>query len=202
MVANWGRLATAAKAAGLKGMQFDAEVYHGEQLFVYGRHMKRSRRAYEARIEEVGARVMREVNKHYPDMVLLLLSGAHRRLADDGRPVPRRDAVRGQARVRGRLVDGYEKRLRIPGRGPVPGRGGRGMTRHAVAQSYYRPQYRQHVQAGFAVWPCNWHGKPPKHRPFDTVDFSNNHYTPDELAYTIQWRSRTPTNTFGCGPNR
>jgi len=83
------------------------------------------------------------------------------------------------------MVDGYESSYGF--RDAAQFAAGRTrITRHAVAQSYYGRQYRQHVQAGFAVWPCNWHGKPPQRRPFDPADFCNNHYTPDELAYTTQ----------------
>jgi hypothetical protein len=183
MAGKWGLLAKAAKEAGLKGLKFDAEGYQGDDLFVYGRDNLKSKRAYAARMEEVGARVMREINRHYPDMVLLLYLG--HTASWQNMTAPFLDGMLSEALPGFVMVDGYEDAYGFRSKGQFK-EGRRHMKERAFRESHFRPQFGKHVQAGFAVWPCNWQGKPPDRISFNTHDFELNYYTPDELAYTTQ----------------
>lgn len=54
--------------------------------------------------------------------------------------------------------------------------------------SAYPDRYQRHVQAGFAVWPDNWSGPPPRgRRSFNVSNVEDNYYTPAELAYATHW---------------
>lgn len=47
-------------------------------------------------------------------------------------------------------------------------------------------RFAKHVQAGFVVWPDNWHGDPGyKRTSFRCDDLNANYYTPAELAYAL-----------------
>lgn len=118
MAANWGRLAKAAKAAGFVGLKFDPECYSGPSPFEYALQKHRDTKTvqeYVARVEEVGSQVMRAINEHFPDIVILLYFGPS--VAGDRSDLARWcglvpafvDGMLREAKPGFTVVDGYEQ---------------------------------------------------------------------------------------------
>lgn len=194
MVANWGRLAQAAKDAGFVGLKFDPECYEGPSPFEYSTQKQKATRSvgeYSARVEEVGRRVIRAINEHYPDMVILLYFGPS--AGGDRSDLTKWcglipgfvDGLVAEAKPGFVVVDGYEQAYGF--RRPEQYAAGRERMKTVAMRASSAPQaFAAHVQAGFAVWPDNMHGDPGINRTsFRCNDLTANYYTPAEVAYAV-----------------
>lgn len=194
MVANWERLAKAAKEAGFVGVKFDPECYEGPSPFEYTLQKHRDTKTvqeYAARVEEVGRQVMQAINEHFPEMVILLYFGPS--VAGDRSDLTKWcglipafvDGMLREARPGFVIVDGYEQAYGF--RRPEQYVAAREKMKVLAMKASPVPQlFAKHVQAGFAVWPDNWHGDPGIQRTsFRCDDLDRNYYTPAELAYAI-----------------
>jgi hypothetical protein len=189
MVANWGGLAKAAKDAGFVGVKFDPECYEGPSPFEYSLQKQKGTKSvaeYAARAEEVGRQVIQAINEHYPNMVILMYFGPS--CAGDRSDLTKWcglipgfvDGMLREAKPGFVVVDGYEQAYGF--RKPEQYAAGR----EAMKASPVPKLFAQHVQAGFAVWPDNWHGDPGIQRTsFRCDDLTRNYYTPAELAYVV-----------------
>ncbi|MFA6108447.1 MAG: hypothetical protein WDA75_06730 [Candidatus Latescibacterota bacterium] len=191
---NLGLLAKAAREAGFRGLKLDPECYEGPSPFEYSQARRRdsvSVAQYTARVEQVGAQVMRAINAEYPDLTILLYFGpscAGNRADLTGwcGLLPAFvDGMLREARPGLVVVDGYEQAYGF--RRPDQYADGRqAMKQIAKRASSVPDRFGRHVQAGFAVWPDNWHGSPRiGRRSFRPDDLSRNYYLPDELAYAL-----------------
>jgi hypothetical protein len=201
----------AAKEAGFRGLKLDPECYEGPGPFdcTLAPHRDAlSGSQYAARVEQVGAQVMRAINVDYPDLTLLLYFGPS--CAGDRTNLTRwngllpafidgmlREAAPGLV-----VVDGYEQSYGY--RQPDQYANGRqAMKQTAMRASSVPAQFQRHVQAGFAVWPDNGHGSPQiGRRSFHPDDLSRNYYLPAEPAYALHKPWLTRMSTSGYGPSR
>jgi hypothetical protein len=194
MVANWGRLAKAAKEAGFAGVKFDPECYEGPSPFEYTLQQGKETRTvqeYAARAEVVGGQVMRAINEHYPNMIILLYFGPS--AAGDRSDLTKWcglipgfvDGMLREAQPGFVIVDGFEQAYGF--RQPQQYAAGREKMKSVAMKASPVPRlFADHVQAGFAVWPDNWHGDPGiKRTSFRCDDLERNYYTPVELAYAV-----------------
>jgi len=79
VISNFGRLAKAAKEAGLRGVYFDNEAYYTPWSdFPRGvRHREKSLREYQDRARERGRQVMEAMTAQYPEITVILLHGPY-----------------------------------------------------------------------------------------------------------------------------
>lgn len=194
LAANWALVAKAAKDAGFVGVKFDPECYTGPSPFEYALQTHKDTKSvqeYAARAEEVGRQVGRAITAQFPDMVILLYFGPS--CAGDrsdltkwcGLIPPFIDGMLREAKPGFTVVDGYEQAYGF--RQPQQYAAGREKMKGVAMKASSVPKlFAEHVQAGFAVWPDNWHGDPGiKRTSFRTDDLTRNYYTPAEVAYAV-----------------
>lgn len=198
VVENWRTIARTARRAGFKGICFDNEHYGGKPLFGYHEQKysdTKSFEEYQAQVRRRGAEIMRAVSEEYPDITIIILFG----FSGSFYGVPQHPLANAQAytlvsafvdgllsecREGATIHDMHEQGFALRTAGSHA-RIRRLMTDVVAPHSAYPELYDKHHRAGFSFWADSW-GDTGKGRAFDAVDFENNYYTPDEMAYALQ----------------
>jgi hypothetical protein len=193
VVHNAGVAARLAKQGGCKGFLFDVEQYEGVTLFDYRRQKDRGKKTfaeYRAKARQRGREWVRAVNKHYPDITILLTFGYEasywraekrkdRSTAPYGLLADFLDGVLDACAKGTVLVDAWEFSYPYKERKQFE-RAYETITRKALGWTAVPGKYKGHVKAGFGIWMDH------KKKGWDVADFSKNYFSPAEFEAAIR----------------
>jgi hypothetical protein len=192
VLANFAVAAQVAKRGGCKGFMFDVERYQG-QLFDF-RAQKRPNTAtfvdFQAQVRRRGAEWMREVNRHFPDITILLTFGyaaaqpkdgsGSRAGVADGLLSDFLDGILEACSTETQIVDAWEPSYAYKRQQQFDDAYDTIKTR-ALKWTAQPERYRRHVQAGFGVWMDNdW-----RKFGWDTSDTAKNYFAPVEFEAAV-----------------
>jgi len=186
------RLAQVAKEGGCKGFMFDVEQYN-DSLFSYAKQRHKDTKSfaeYGEKVRQRGREWMQNVNRHFPDITILLTfgyklaqpsGGKDRSSVHYGLLADFLDGMLDACTDATKIVDAWEYSYPYK-------------TREQFAEAYKTikeqspewsaatDKYRRHVTAGFGIWmDCRW-----RQVGWSVADFSKNHFSPDEFEKTVR----------------
>ena len=189
---NCAVAAQVARQGGCKGFMLDTEQYDGVVLFDYGKqkhHDAKSFADYQAKVRERGREWITAVNRHFPDIAIMLTFGyrtAHYR----GKADPSQedyalltdflDGVLDACADETRIVDAWEFSYgyKRPDQYQLAYRT---ITEKALAWTKTPQRYRRFMQAGFGIWLDN-----SQQAGWNVDDFSKNYFTPAEFEAALR----------------
>jgi len=189
---NFGVAARVAQQGGCKGFMFDVEQYnHGLFDFSKQKHAGgKSFADYQAKVRQRAREWMKEVNRGFPEVTILLTFGY--RLAQPTGSGDRRDSHYGLLAdfLDGMLdacsddteiVDAWE--YSYPYKQEEQFRQAYDTIKTKSLEWTAVPDaYRRHVRAGFGIWmDCRW-----RQVGWNVEDFSKNHFTPAEFETALR----------------
>ena len=189
---NFAVAAQVAKEGGCKGFMFDVEQYN-EGLFDYGRQKHREGNSfaeYQTTVRQRGREWMREVNRHFPDITILLTFGY--RIAQPPEGKSRSEARYGlladfldgmleACSEQTKIVDAWEYSYPYKQRRQFE-EAYTTVKEKSVEWTAAPDKYRRHVKAGFGIWmDCRW-----RQVGWNLDDFSKNHFTPDQFETAVR----------------
>ena len=190
---NFSVASHVAKEGGCQGFMFDVEQYN-EVLFDYRKQVRRDTRGfadYQAQVRERGRQWMHQVNRHFPDITVLLPFGysiTRPRQGEDqsashyGLLADFLDGMLDSCSVDTRLVDAWE--YAYPYKQRQQFRQGYETIRVKSLEWTSHPEkYRRHVTAGFGIWmDYNW-----RQVGWDLDDLTKNHFSPREFENAVRF---------------
>jgi hypothetical protein len=189
---NFGVAAQVAKQGGCKGFMFDVEQYN-EGLFDFGKQKHGDSKTFEeygAKIRQRGREWMAKVNRHFPDITVLLtfgyriaqpLEGKERSTSHYGLLADFLDGMLEACSKQTKIVDAWEysypyKELSQFEEAYTT------VKEKSVDWTAQPEKYRRHVEASFGIWmDCRW-----RQVGWSLDDFSKNHFTPAEFGTTVR----------------
>lgn len=189
---NFGVAARFAREGGTKGFLFDTEQYQGD-LFSYSKQAGREKHTfdeYSAKVRQRGEEWMREVNKHFPDITILITFGyAYAQPRGDKNEKTLADAhygllpdfLDGMFAVctdDTRIVDawelsyGYKRRREFEKARDT-------IVRRTLDWTADKDRYKRHGRAGFGIWM-------DYQAAWDPNDFAKNHFSPTEFEASLK----------------
>ncbi|MGE3313781.1 MAG: hypothetical protein AB7O26_01610 [Planctomycetaceae bacterium] len=188
---NFGLAARFAKEGGAKGFMFDTEQYQGEP-FHYAAQPDRGQRTfneYKAKVRERGRQWMREVNRHFPDITILLTFGyAYAQPRADRKESEPSDALYGllapfldgmfeACTEQTKIVDAWELSYGYKSRGEF--RKARDTILNKTLEwTAEKKKYQRLGKAGFGVWMDKDGWYPEK--------FEENYFSPGEFESSVR----------------
>jgi hypothetical protein len=193
VVHNAGVAAEVARRGGCKGFMFDVEQYEGRP-FDYGRQEHRDTKTfadYQAQVRRRGGEWVRAVNRHFPDVTVLLTFGysiaqprgqaRDRSQAAYGLLADFLDGVLDGCSETTALVDAWESSYRYKEPAQFE-RAYETITKTALGWTAVPEKYRKHARAGFGLWmDADWRKK-----GWDLADFAKNYFTPDQFEAALR----------------
>lgn len=189
---NFGVAAQVAKHGGCKGFMFDVEQYN-EGLFDYAKQPHRESKSftdYQAVVRERGKQWMTEVNRHFPDITVLLTFGYRIAQPRDGQSRAEihyglladfLDGMLDACSERTTIVDAWEYSYPYKDRDQFE-EAYRTIKQTSLQWTGVPDKYRRHVQAGFGIWmDCRW-----RQVGWNEDDFSKNHFTPEAFERSVR----------------
>lgn len=190
---NFGLAARIAKNSGCQGLMFDAEQYDA-QLFDYRELRKSDDRPfeqYQAKVRERGRQWITEINRHYPDITILMTLGyayaqpqgvaSRRSETGYGLLADFLDGVLEACSPETNIVDAWEKSypFKFAEQFELSYERIKNTSLNWTAVPH---KYRRHVAAGFGIWmdcysdELGWH----------TEGFQRNYFTPEEFRNAVE----------------
>jgi hypothetical protein len=193
VVNNFAVAAHVAREGRCKGFMFDTEQYDGVTVFDYRQQKDRNTKTfaeYQARVRQRGREWIQAVNRHYPDITILLTFGYEVSLWRAEKPNDRSTAAYGliadfldgvlDACTRETiLVDAWELSYPYKERKQFQ-EAYETITRKALDWTAVPDRYRAQVKAGFGLWMDH------KRKGWDVADFSKNHFSPAEFETAVR----------------
>ena len=189
---NGGIAAQIAKQGKCRGFMFDTEQYE-KQLFDYAQQPHRNSKTfadYGKQVRLRGKQWITEVNRHYPEITILLTFGyytAHREKGKDrsqsdyGLLADFLDGVLEGCSDQTKLVDGWEFSYAYYTR-PQFEDAYRTIKTESLEWTAVKDKYARQVDAGFGLWmDYNW-----RKEGWDVNDFSKNHFTPAQFESSLR----------------
>ncbi len=189
---NFGLAARVAKAGACKGFMFDVEQYN-EEPFDYKKLRQQDHGTfadYQAKVNARGREWMKEVNRHFPDVTILLTFGY--RIAQPPEGKERSESAYGlladfldgmleACSEKTRIVDAWEYSYPYKERRQFEQARDTIRTR-SLGWTAVPEKYRRHVGAGFGIWmDCRW-----RQIGWNLDDFSKNHFSPAEFEQAVR----------------
>ncbi len=180
-----------AREGGCRGWMFDVEMY-GKRLFSYQAQAHKDTHSfadYEAIVRRRGRQFIQAINRHYPDITLLLTyaysitgSDAGRSKLEYGLLKSFLDGMFEAAAPQTSIVDAWEGAYSYRKRSQFEA--AYQSIHHKLARVSAVPDaYRKHIRAGFGIWMdmnfrrYGWHTH--------AEDFDANYFLPAEFAYSV-----------------
>jgi hypothetical protein len=193
VVNNFGVAAQVAKEGRCKGFMFDTEQYEGVTVFDYRKQKDKDRKAfadYQAKVRQRGQQWAKTVNKHYPDITILLTFGydvtywraekpKDRSTAAYGLLADFLDGVLDACTKETVLVDAYEFSYPYKDRKQFE-QAYDSITKKALDWTGAPEKYKARVTAGFGIWMDH------KRKGWDVADFSKNYFSPAEFESVVR----------------
>jgi hypothetical protein len=189
---NFAVAAQVAEEGGCKGFMFDVEQYN-EGLFNYGKQKHRDSKTfanYQARVRQRGREWIKEVNRHFPDITILLTfgyrvaqppEGKSRSEAHYGLLADFLDGLLEACSEQTRIVDAWEYSYPYKERRQFE-EAYATIKEKSADWTAVPDKYRRHVEAGFGIWmDCRW-----RQVGWNLDDFSKNHFTPDQFETAVR----------------
>ncbi|MBI1913221.1 MAG: hypothetical protein HYS12_00430 [Planctomycetes bacterium] len=193
VVHNAGVAAQVARRGSCKGFMFDVEQYEG-RLFDYRQQKHRATKTfaqYGAQVRRRGREWIQEINKHFPDVTLLLTFGYS--IAQ-----PRRGARDRAGSAYGLLADFLDGVLEACSKDTTVVDAWESSYPYKEAKQFERAygtikeralgwtavpeKYRARVKAGFGIWmDHDW-----RRKGWDLKDLSKNHFSPVEFEAAVR----------------
>jgi len=189
---NFAVAAQVAKQGGCKGFMFDVEQYN-EGLFDYGKQKHRDSNTfadYQAKVRQRGGEWIKEVNRHFPDITILLTFGYRIAQPPEGKSRAEAryalladflDGVLEACSDQTKIVDAWE--YSYPYKERRQFEEAYTTVKEKSAEWTAAPdKYRRHVEAGFGIWmDCRW-----RQVGWNLDDFSKNHFTPEQFETAVR----------------
>lgn len=189
---NCGVAAQVAGRGGCKGFMFDVEQYN-DSPFDYGKQKHRQQKSfeeYQAKVRQRGREWIEEVNRHFPEITILLTFGY--RIAQPPEGKSRADAPYGlladflDGMLQGcsaetKIVDAWEFSYPYKRREQFE-QAFKTIKDVSLSWTAAPEKYRSHVAAGFGIWmDCGW-----RQTGWNLEDHSKNHFTPEEFQSSVR----------------
>jgi 7,8-dihydropterin-6-yl-methyl-4-(beta-D-ribofuranosyl)aminobenzene 5'-phosphate synthase len=188
---NFGVAATIAKEGACKGFMFDVEQYN-DALFDYAKQKHREKKAfaeYQAKVRQRGREWMAEVNRHFPDITVLLTFGYRIAQPPEGKDRSAShyslladflDGMLDGCSNDAKIVDAWE--YSYPYKHEKQFQDGYETVKAESLEWTAQPEkYRHHVEAGFGIWmDCRW-----RQVGWNLDDLTKNHFTPKEFEAAV-----------------
>ena len=182
---NFGVAAQVAKQGRCKGFMFDVEQYEGK-LFDYRQQKHKDSKTfaeYKAKVRQRGSEWMKEVNRHFPDLTILLTFGysiaqprgnvKDRSASSYGLLADFLDGMLDACSKEAILVDAWESSYSYKEPRQFE-QAYQTIKKKAPDWAAVAAKYRSQVKAGFGLWMDNdW-----RRKGWDVTDFSKNHFNP------------------------
>ena len=190
---NFGVAARIAKEGGCRGFMFDVEQYQG-QPFDYGKQARAKEipfERYASKVRERGRQWIREVNKYFTDITILLTfgyeiagfrEGKSRADSPYGLLADFLDGILEACSPKTRIVNAWESSY--PYKTKKEFRDALYTIKFTSLKWTSVPdRYRKHVRAGFGIWmDCDW-----RRVGWNTDDFRKNYFTPEEFEEAVRY---------------
>ena len=189
---NYGVASQVAKQGGCKGFMFDVEQYNSG-LFDYGKQKHRETKSfadYQAKLRQRGREWIKEVNRHFPEITILLTFGYRIAQPPEGRDRSEvhyglladfLDGVLEACSERTKIVDAWEYSYPYKERRQFED-GYRTIKEKSLEWTALPESYRRRVQAGFGLWmDCRW-----RQVGWNENEFPKNHFTPKEFEAAVR----------------
>ena len=192
---NFGLAARFAKEGSCKGFMFDVEQYEGN-LFSYQKQPGRDKRSfadYRKKVRHRGREWMQEVNRHFPDITILLTFGykiAQPRLSKGeldrsrvhyGLLADFLDGMFAACTPETKIVDAWEQSYGYKERAQFA-EARETIKVRALGWTAEREKYARHARAGFGIWMDNdWR----KHG-WKADDVAKNYFSPAEFEKVVR----------------
>jgi hypothetical protein len=190
---NFGVAAQVAKQGRCRGFMFDVEQYDG-QLFDYRQQKQKNAKPfadYQAKVRQRGKEWMREVNRHFPDITILLTFG-YSITQPKGRAKDRSevryglladflDGMLDACSQETAIVDAWESSYSYKAQKQFE-QAHQTIKEKALGWTAVPEKYKDHVKAGFGIWmDNNW-----RRKGWDLKDFSKNYFSPGECENAVR----------------
>jgi predicted methyltransferase len=191
VVNNFGVAAQVAKEGRCKGFMFDTEQYEGVTVFDYRKQKRKKTFAeYQAKVRQRGQQWVKAVNKHYPNITILLTFGyevSHWRAAkpkdrstgEYGLLADFLDGVLDAATRDMVLVDAWEFSYPYKERKQFE-QAYEAITKKSLEWTVVPEKYKSQVKAGFGIWMDH------RRKGWDVTDFSKNYFSPAEFETAVR----------------
>src|SRR5262249_46946810 len=193
VVTNFGVAAQVGREGRCKGFMFDTEQYEGVTVFDYRKQKDRDHKAfaeYQAKVRQRGREWVRAVNRHFPDITILLTFGYDVSLWRADKPKDRSTAAYGlladfldgildACTKETAVVDAWEFSYPYKERQQFE-QAHETITKKALDATAVPEKYRGQVKAGFGIWMDH------KRKGWDVGDFSKNYFSPGELESAVR----------------
>jgi len=192
VIQNFAVAAQIARQGGARGVLIDTEQYDGF-LFDYSKqtHAKsKSFAEYQTIVRRRGRELVEAMNRHYPDITLLLTFGygvarypnnTDPSKAEYGLIADLFDGMLEGSTAETRIVDGYEFSYGFKDRDEFA-KAREDMTTGALKETRVPDLFRQKMRVGFGIWLDNaWRKK-----AWDLTDHSKNHFTPEVFQKSVE----------------
>lgn len=187
---NFGVAAQIAREGGCKGFLFDVEQYQGDLFNYASQKPPRPFVEYQAQVRQRGREWMREVNRHFPEITILLTFGYKLAQPSEGRTRAESrygllaDFIDGMLEActeQTVLVDAYE--FSYPYKQPEQFRRAyETITKESLAWTAEPDKYRRQVRAAFGLWmDYDW-----RRMGWDVEDVTKNYFTPEQFRRAVQ----------------
>jgi hypothetical protein len=189
---NFGVAAQVARQGGCRGFMFDVEQYNAGP-FDYAKQKHGEARAfadYRAKVRERGREWIEEVNRHFPEITILLTFGYRMAEPREGKDRSEShyglladflDGMLDACSPKTRLVDAWEYSYPYK----TPGQFDEAydtIKEESLAWTQSPEEYGEHVDAGFGLWmDCAWRSV-----GWNLDDFSKNHFTPQQFEAAVR----------------
>ncbi len=192
VVSNFAVAAQVAKQGGCKGFMFDVEQYN-EGLFDYRKQKRRESKTfaeYQAAVRERGREWIRQINRQFPDITILLTFGYRIAQPPEGKSREEShyglladflDGLLEACSEKTQIVDAWEYSYPYKDRKQFE-EAYTTIKNQSVEWTAVPDKYRRHVKAGFGIWmDCRW-----RQVGWNLDDFSKNHFTPEEFEAAVR----------------
>jgi hypothetical protein len=191
VASNFGVAAQVAKEGRCKGFMFDTEQYEGVTVFDYRQQKdKKTFAEYQAKVRQRGREWIKAVNRHYPDITVLLTFGYDTSLWQPTKPKDRStapyglladflDGVLDACAKETVIVDAYEFAYPYKDRKQFE-QAYDTITKKSLDWTAVPEKYKAHVRAGFGIWMDH------KRKGWDVADFSKNFFSPAEFESAVR----------------
>jgi hypothetical protein len=189
---NFGVAAQIARQSRCKGFMFDVEQYEGK-LFDYRQQKQKDGKSfaeYQKQVRQRGKDWMQEVNRHFPNITILLTFGYSiaqpRGKAKDRSASPYGlladflDGMLDASSEETTIVDAWESSYSYKEQKQFE-QAYQTIKKKALAWTAAPEKYRSQVKAGFGIWmDNNW-----RRKGWNVTDFSRNHFSPAEFGNVV-----------------
>lgn len=192
VVNNFGVAAQVAKEGRCKGFMFDTEQYEGVKVFDYRKQKDKGKKTfaeYQAKVRQRGREWVKAVNRHFPDVTVLLTFGyalsqpsgwaKDRSGAEYGLLADFLDGVLDACSKETALVDAWEFSYPYKERKQFE-QAYETITKKALQWTAVPDKYKAQVKVGFGLWMDH------KRKGWDVADFSKNYFSPGEFEAAVR----------------